>query len=287
MLWDELQPNGRAHSKIRRSLSQGFYRDLTTTATGLDPMPRTASRLLRSVLVPLRAARDLVRGTIYRGKQRWCPVCDQSSRRFLPFGVVVRPDAQCPRCGSLERHRLVWLYFARRTDLFDGKARRMLHVAPERTFEARLRKRLGAGYLTADLFDPHVMVQMDICNIQYPEESFDVIYCSHVLEHVPDDRQALREFRRVLRKTGWAILLVPITVDRTVEDPTVTDPAERLRLFGQEDHVRRYGPDYVDRLREAGFEVVVSQVSDLATGADATRMGLTPAAGEIYHCRRR
>ena len=284
----------------------------------MEDSPQTVSRILHTLLVPLRGARDLVRGAVYRGKGRWCPVCDQSSRRFLPFGVEARPDAQCPRCGSLERHRLVWLYFANRTDLFDGNLKRMLHVAPERTFEARLRKRLGAGYLTADLFDPHVMVQMDICNIQYPEESFDVIYCSHVLEHVPDDRRALGEFGRVLKRSGWAILLVPITVDRTVEDPTVTDPAERLRLFGQDDHVRRYGPDYVDRLR-APAESEVGQVASAGPDsyrktieavlaspdvdsviviyipvdrgytrhfADAIRMGLTPAAGEIYHCRR-
>jgi ubiquinone/menaquinone biosynthesis C-methylase UbiE len=130
------------------------------------------------------------------------------------------------------------------------------------------------------------MERMDITRIQYPEESFDVIYCSHVLEHVPDDRIAMREFRRVLRKDGWAVLLVPITVEKTFEDPTITDPTERLRLFGQEDCVRRYGPDYVERLREAGFDVFVTRVLDVFSEEEATRMGLTPAAGEIYLCRR-
>ena len=181
----------------------------------------------------------------------------------------------------------MWLYFVNRTDLFDGKPKRMLHVAPEQCFERRLSARLGAGYLTADLLDPHARERMDITDIQHPDESFDVIYCSHVLEHVPDDRQAIREFHRVLRKDGWAMLLVPITADRTMEDPTVTDPADRLRLYGQADHVRRYGPDYVDRLREAGFEVAITQVSDLIEEDEAVRMGLTAAdSAEIYHCRK-
>jgi len=128
------------------------------------------------------------------------------------------------------------------------------------------------------------MVKMDITAIQFPSESFGIIYCSHVLEHVPDDKQAMREFCRVLKPDGWAILLVPITADKTFEDASVTDPAERLRLFGQEDHVRRYGPDYMDRLRESGFKVEKTSVADLVSPEDAVRMGLTAASGDIFHC---
>src|SRR5262249_12426105 len=93
----------------------------------------------------------------------------------------------------------------------------------------------------------------------------------HVLEHVPDDRRAMREFYRVLKPGGWAILLVPITVERTFEDPAVVDPAERLRLFGQEDHVRRYGPDYGDRLSEAGFAVSGVNVSERGVAGSGRR----------------
>src|SRR5690606_8666735 len=125
---------------------------------------------------------------------------------------------------------------------------------PEACFEARLRQRLGEEYLTADLLNPHVMVQMDITDIQYPAGSFDVIYCSHVLEHVPDDQQAIRELCRVRRPGGWAVLMVPITVERTYEDPSITDPAGRLAAFGQENHVRRYGLDFAERLCAAGFK---------------------------------
>jgi len=171
-----------------------------------------------------------------------------------------------------------------KTDLFDGKSKKMLHVAPEPCFESRFRKQLGANYITADLSDPRAMVKMDITDIKYPDESFDVIYCSHVLEHVPDDRRAMREFRRILTRNGWAILLVPVYEGKTFEDPTIVDPQERLKAFGQDDHVRIYGEDYVDRLRDAGFKVQVTRIDELVGKDDATRMGLTSASGEIYFC---
>src|SRR5204863_5015044 len=187
----------------------------------------------------------------------------KNSRKFREYGKIPRTDALCVHCNSLERHRFAWLYFGEMTNLFDGQDKRVLHVAPEACFEPRLKSRLGTNYLTADLLNPHAMVRMDITNIQYPDNHFDAVYCSHVLEHVPDDKKAIREFHRILRPDGWAILLVPITADRTIEDPSITDARERLRVFGQEDHVRRYGPDYVERLREVGFTVKVALVADL------------------------
>jgi SAM-dependent methyltransferase len=172
----------------------------------------------------------------------------------------------------------------KKTNLFDGKPKKMLHVAPEPCFESRFKKRLGDSYITADLFSPNAMVKMDITNIQFPEQSFDVIYCSHVMEHVLEDRQAMREFHRVLKKDGWAILNVPITSERTYEDPSIVEPADRLRAFGQKNHVRRYGPDYVDRLREAGFTVEDTMVGDMVDVSEAERMGLTRASGAIFYC---
>lgn len=233
---------------------------------------------------PLRYAGKIVKALPYYGRGRCCPVCGKSSRRFRPFGVVLRKDAQCIHCGALERHRLLWLFLQGNTDLFDGKARKMLHVAPEPCFEKLFMKHLGENYLTADLFNARAMVKMDICDIQYPDESFDVIYCSHVLEHVPDDRQAMREFYRVLKNTGWAILNVPVNSDRTFEDPSIVLPEDRLKAFGQEDHVRRYGPDYIDRLRESGFTVRAVKPGDLASDDEIVRMGLVKASGEIYYC---
>jgi SAM-dependent methyltransferase len=245
---------------------------------------RTLSLLPRQVAEPLRAAGDTLRAIPCRGTGRWCPVCGKSSCRFRTAGLIPREDAECAHCTARERHRLVWLYLTRKTNLFDGASKRMLHVAPEKCFRYALQAALGPGYVTADLHDHRAMVKMNITRIDYQDDYFDVIYCSHVLEHVTEDRRAMREFHRVLRPTGWAILLVPITAAETFEDPTVTEPVERLRLFGQADHVRRYGPDYVDRLREAGFRVSITSVRDLCEHAEAVRMGLTSASGEIYHC---
>ncbi|MEE8105925.1 MAG: methyltransferase domain-containing protein [Planctomycetota bacterium] len=233
-----------------------------------------------------RRLRYALRGLAHRGDARYCPVCEGSSARFHPWGEVTpRPDAICPRCGSVERHRLLWLHL-KDTDLFDGSRKTVLHVAPERALEPIFRAHLGDAYLTADLSNPRAMVKMDVTKIAYPDASFDVIYCSHVLEHVPDDHAAMREFHRVLKPSGWAILLVPVTVAQTEEDLAITDPAERLRRYGQDDHVRRYGPDFKDRLEAAGFQVTVTRAADLADDAGRTRMGLTPAAGDIFHCTR-
>jgi SAM-dependent methyltransferase len=243
------------------------------------------SALPEPIRTPLRRAKLWLSALSYHGSARWCPVCERSAARFRAFGNPSRIEAQCPHCLSLERHRLAWLFLARRTNLFDGRAKTMLHVAPEFCFEPRLRKRIGAEYLTADLSN-FAMVRMDVERIRYPDESFDVVFCSHVLEHVNDDRRAMREFARVLKRDGWAILLVPIIAEVTYEDLSITDPAERRRLFGQEDHVRRYGPDYADRLREAGFHVTVTGVADLVSPEDAERMRLTAAAGDIYCCTR-
>lgn len=131
----------------------------------------------------------------------------------------------------------------------------MLHIAPEYEFEVKLRKVPGLDYLTSDLNNPRAMVKMDITAIEYPDDYFDVIYCSHVLEHVHDDRKAMRELNRVLNIDGWGVFMVPITSKKTFGDSSVTNPSERERRFGQSDHVRVYGTDFRDRLEEEGFSV--------------------------------
>jgi len=220
----------------------------------------------------------------YFGLTRYCPICRTHLRSFKPFGLVPRTDALCPVCGSVERHRLVWLFFKRKTNLFDNSPKKMLHIAPERELDANLRKTPALDYLTADLNDPRAMVQMDITDIQYPDNSFDVIYCSHVLEHVPDDRKAIRHLNRVLKHTGWAVFVVPIKVEKTIEDPSITDPADRERLFGQHDHVRRYGPDFSDRLAEAGFDVTTFSAADIATAKNITRLSLKD--DKLFFCKK-
>ncbi len=134
--------------------------------------------------------------------------------------------------------------------------------------------------------NPRAIVKMDVTDINFANETFDVIYCSHVLEHVSDDKKALKEFYRVLKSDGWAIILVPIkpNLKRTFEDPTITDPMERLRLFGQEDHVRRYGQDFGERVKEANFFVNIIKPADFLSEKEIELMGITQAAGEIYYC---
>ncbi|HEX2868605.1 MAG TPA: methyltransferase domain-containing protein [Ignavibacteriales bacterium] len=232
----------------------------------------------------LRKSRDVIFTILYTGKSKYCPVCNRSFRKFRNYGGASREASVCVNCSSLERHRLVWIYFTKRTDLFDQKPRKFLHIAPERCFISRLRKSLRKGsYITADLSDPRASVKMDITKIEYPEGSFDAIYCSHVLEHVQDDRKALSEFYRILKKDGWAVIMVPIEAEITFEDPAVTDPMERERIFGQADHVRCYGKDFVDRLLEAGFHVTVVNAKDISSEEEIEYMGL-PENEDIFFC---
>jgi SAM-dependent methyltransferase len=180
----------------------------------------------------------------------------------------------------------MWLFFERRTDLFT-KPNRMLHIAPEWFFAERLMALGNIDYLSADIQPSSAMVQMDITDIGMMNDSFDVICASHVLEHVPDDTLAMRELCRVLKPGGWAILQVPIWRDTTKEDPTVTDPDERTRLFGQSDHVRMYGRDgvYERRLRASGFDVsVVPFVRELSD--EQVRLHRLLKVEDIYVCRK-
>lgn len=187
------------------------------------------------------------------------------------------------RCGALERHRFAWLYFRRCTDLWDGRPKRFLHVAPEWPFQAPLREALGEGYVTADLMDPRVDLRLDLSDTALPDASFDAVYCSHVLEHIPDDRAAMREVHRILRPGGWAIFLVPVGDAPTDEDPSISDPDERRRRFGQEDHVRLYGADFAERLEEAGFEVRAVRPLDAFTADEVGEAGLFDP-WPLFHC---
>src|SRR4030095_1249150 len=140
----------------------------------LPPFVREPLKRARAGLLNYVATRN------YHGTGRYCPICEKTSNRFEKYGRVPRPEARCMRCDSLERHRFVWLYLHRRTDLFDGRPKKMLHVAPEPCIQVRLCRRIGAGYLTADLMNTGAMVRMDIMDIQYPDDSLALIYCTHL-----------------------------------------------------------------------------------------------------------
>ncbi|MEM9446296.1 MAG: methyltransferase domain-containing protein [Verrucomicrobiota bacterium] len=238
--------------------------------------------MLRKIKSKLRPLKRLY----YIGNRRRCPLCKSGLREFHGFGIIPRKDAKCPVCETLERHRLFWLYIERLTDFHANPPLKALHIVPETILEEKFRSLIGGGYYTADLSMPDVDLKMDIMNIKLPDNSFNFIYCSHVLEHVSDDRKAMREFYRILSVDGLAVLLVPITAESTFEDPSIKDPQERLRIFGQADHVRRYGPDYLSRLEEAGFIVEKIDRRDFLTADEIEKMGITSAAGELYICRK-
>lgn len=218
------------------------------------------------------------------GTRVMCPCCRWRFRSFLPAGIIVkRANALCPRCGSLERHRLLWLYLKDRTDFFEN-SHRVLHFAPESIFVRHFRRMPQLDYITADLSSPRASTKADITNIPCKDNSFDVVLCNHVLEHVADDQKAMREICRVLSPNGWAILQSPIDTRRakTFEDPTITSPEDRERAFGQHNHVRMYGRDYKKRLEKAGFRVKVdSYARDLETHI-VSKYGLPDE--EIYYC---
>ncbi|NEQ81552.1 MAG: methyltransferase domain-containing protein [Moorea sp. SIO2I5] len=198
-------------------------------------------------------------------------------------------DAECPWCGSQARHRLVWQFFKEDMNIFQGdKKLNILHIAPEGCFRNRIKKHYHENYITADLLAKNVDVKMDITDIQYADKSFDLIYCSHVLEHVVDDRKAISEFYRVLKPGAKAIILVPVApnLEKTDEDFTVTDPQERLRRFGQEDHVRTYGKDVVQRLEEPGFRVRQIRPSDILSDEEISYTGILKGSGDIFECQR-
>ena len=243
---------------------------------------RLQQRLPARLHPALLALHALPMRLFYWGRVHYCPLCDGNLRTFQAHGPARRPNALCPVCFSLERHRAAWLFLQRRTDLFKGQSRRLLHFAPEPVLQARLARLPHLDYVTADLDNPRADEVVDITAMQFPDCSFDAIYCSHVLEHVPADRQAIRELWRVLRPGGWALLVVPIGADLTVEDPAVTDPSGRLRRFGQADHVRIYGRDFQDRLREAGFDVDVVTAGQLVSREEAGTFGLSPSESLFY-----
>lgn len=216
----------------------------------LNHVPRRHIQRFVHVVTP-------VLGLAYAGRRMRCPVCGHRYRKFMPYGYSnPRENALCPWCLALERHRMMWLYLVNETDFFETSPR-LLHIAPERCFIRRFEKLLGDNYVTADLESPLAKVKMDIQAIPFGEGEFDVIFCNHILEHVDDDRLAMREMFRVMRPGGWGIMLVPQNFDRetTFEDPSLTTPQQRYEVYGQSDHQREYGRDYPMRLAEAGFDV--------------------------------
>ena len=191
-----------------------------------------------------------------RGNSHTDPIDNRSFRKFLPYGYEnQRENVLSPSTLSLERHRLLWLYLKNETDFFTTK-KKVLHMAPEQCFVNRF-KDLGHEYITADLNSPIADIRANITNLPFEENTFDIIFCNHVLEHIQDDTKAMKELYRVMKKGGMGVFQIPQDLNRetTFEDNSITDKKERAKIFGQYDHVRIYGLDYFTKLRSIGFKV--------------------------------
>lgn len=233
----------------------------------------------------LKKIRSLIYGILFYGNERNCPLCGHNYKKFGKGGVEKREDAQCMNCGSLERHRFLWLYLKEKFDINSKNDLSVLHFAPEKYFEQKLR-RISKFYLTSDIEDNQVDVKIDIQNIPCRDNSFNLIICSHVLEHVVDDKKALKELLRILTPDGLALIIIPVERDETFEDPSIKNPDERLKIFGQRDHVRIYGEDFIERLTESGFSVSSYQPKDLFTKDEQIKFGIKIESDRLYVCKK-
>ena len=204
------------------------------------------------------------------------PIDGSSYSKFLSYGYrSIRKNALCPGTLSLERHRLLWLYLDNETNILKSNLK-VLHVAPEQIFFKKFKKFNHWNYLTFDINSPIADIKGDLKSMKFKDESFDLVICNHVLEHIEDDKMALEEIYRVLNINGIAILQVPINVNRekTFEDSKITSQYDREKYFGQYDHVREYGIDYKERIEQVGFQVEMINYSDNFSEEMIIRYGL-------------
>ncbi len=216
-----------------------------------------------------------------RGNTYTDPIDGKSFSKFLPYGYEnPRDNVLSPSTLSLERHRLLWLYLKNETNFFK-ESFKVLHFAPEQAFYKRFRKLKNLDYTTTDLNSPIADVKADICDLPFNNSEYDVILCNHVLEHIPDDTKAMQEIYRILKPGGMAILQIPQDLNRetTFEDNSITDPKERAKIFGQYDHVRIYGIDFFQKLRDIGFKVEEIDYTHRLSDEEITKYCLS--SGEI------
>lgn len=220
------------------------------------------NKLPRPLLIRLSYVFRIFAPLLYKGNNVECPVCEKRFRKFLSYGsnVAHRENVLCPYDLTLERHRLMWLYLKQETDFFTAPKLEVLHIAPEQCFHGLFKKQKNLAYLTGDLVSPIADMHFDLHHIPLEDNRFDVVFCNHVLEHVDDALQCMRELYRVMKPGGWGIMQVPQDIHRaeTYEDWSITSPEEREKHFWQKDHVRLFGRDYPQWLEKAGFEVDIA-----------------------------
>lgn len=217
------------------------------------------NNLPRPLLIRLSYPFKKIAPLLYKGNKVECPVCERSFSKFLSYGsdIAHRENVLCPYDLTLERHRLMWLYLRDSSNFFTAEKLNVLHIAPEQCFHKKFKEQDNLNYLTGDLISPIADLHFDLHSIPLEDNRFDVIFCNHVMEHVDDALQCMRELHRVMKPGGWGIMQVPqdFSRDVTFEDKTITSPEDREKYFWQKDHVRLFGNDYPKWLEKAGFEV--------------------------------
>jgi SAM-dependent methyltransferase len=272
--------------KAQDATSYSFFRLLAFEQSSNPNM--STIQLLKKKLNPRNLKRVWLSYAL-KGNNVECACCGGKYVTFLPAGIVKRANAACPGCSALERHRIIWLYLKNETNIFSAKLK-MMHVAPEKLFYNKFHELGNIDYTSIDLYPDKYdygskTIQMDLTDLKFADNTFDVVICNHVLEHVPNDAKAMSEMFRVLKPGGWAVLNVPVDNKRetTFEDVNINDPEKQLELFGQPDHVRIYGKDYVDRLKKAGFSVQVFDYTEKFSHNEMFRHGIIKDR-EVYLC---
>jgi len=241
----------------------------------------------RPILIQFSLLFSKIAPLLYYGNQFEDPISGKTYRKFLPYGYsgrAKRNNVLCPGSLSLERHRLLWLYLKEKTDFFTKK-RKMLHIAPEQCFYKLFKAMPNLTYTTGDYNSPIADVHFDLHKAPFDDNTFDVIFCNHVLEHVEDANQCMRELYRIMAPGGFGIFQIPQDVSRyeTYEDKSITSEHDREIHFWQKDHVRLFGLDYKDKLAAAGFKVIVEDYTKEISPELVERYRL-PKGELLYYC---
>jgi len=208
----------------------------------------------------------------------WCPVCGNTDTPFTPLPdsfietarqhgfkdydkwEMLSLDAYgCNSCGASDRERIYAYWIKQQIEKKKfTKGSRLIHFAPEAALSKQIKSINFFDYKTADLIMDDVDYKVDMMDMPFDDDSFDFFICSHVLEHVESDDQAIEELYRITKSGGCGILVAPILIglEKSEEDPSVKDESERWRLYGQNDHVRLYAhDDYINKIQSHGFHV--------------------------------
>lgn len=242
----------------------------------------------------------------FGGAKYRCIVCGNGVRLFFPFSTNLVKAAMengfpydfrrmetlnydncnCPFCLSSDRERLYLIFLEQHFEQGKKTKYSILDFAPTESFARYLRNRKGVSYTSADLFRGDVDMKIDLCDMkEIQDRTYDIIICSHVLEHVPDPEKAISELKRVLADDGLAVIMVPVFIDvkEKIENKQHTSANDRLKFYGQEDHVRLYSREsYLNELKENGFRVEIMHVDQF--DAEQIRKNAIDSNSALYVC---